>query len=191
MLVKNIINMHINYPWNICRWSVTKCSDRVNLWSYVWRINLTKSSQTLNNKFPPEWVPTLSRWGLRSRGGGALKRTISSWGQPKGTPQVTAWATVPRAAWRRGSFLAKSASWIPGALQVYTAKPRVIAALPGWKRTTKVLVGPQMGTKENRHKYEAVLQGVATLCSEQPKESKEDLGEEPVEAQPQEPKKSA
>jgi hypothetical protein len=48
-----------------------------------------------------------------------------------------------------------------------------------------------MGTKENRHKYEAVLQGVATLCSEQPKESKEDLGEEPVEAQPQEPKKSA
>ena len=46
-----------------------------------------------------------------------------------------------------------------------------------------------MGTKENRHKYEAVLQGVATLCSERPKESKkEDLGKEPAEAQPQEPK---
>jgi hypothetical protein len=45
-----------------------------------------------------------------------------------------------------------------------------------------------MGTKGNRQKYEAVLQGVATLCSERPKESKEeDLGEEPVEAQPQEP----
>jgi hypothetical protein len=46
-----------------------------------------------------------------------------------------------------------------------------------------------MGTKENRRKYEAVLHGVATLCSERPKESKkEDLGEEPDEAQPQEPK---
>ena len=57
------------------------------------------------------------------------------------------------------------------------------------KRTTAVLVGPEMGTKENRRKYEAVLQGVATLCSERPKESKkEDLGKEPAEAQPQEPK---
>ena len=46
-----------------------------------------------------------------------------------------------------------------------------------------------MGTKENRHKYDAVIQGVATLCSERPKKSKEeDLGKEPVEAQPQEPK---
>jgi hypothetical protein len=46
-----------------------------------------------------------------------------------------------------------------------------------------------MGTKENRYKYEAVLQGVATLCSERQKESKkDDLGEEPAEAQPQEPK---
>ena len=44
-----------------------------------------------------------------------------------------------------------------------------------------------METKDNRHKYEAVLQGVATLRSEQPKESKmEDLAEEPTEAQPQE-----
>jgi hypothetical protein len=46
-----------------------------------------------------------------------------------------------------------------------------------------------MGTKGNRHKYEAVVQGVATLCSERPKETKkEDLGEEPAEAQRQEPK---
>ena len=46
-----------------------------------------------------------------------------------------------------------------------------------------------MGIKENRHKYEAAVQGVATLCSERPKESKkEDLGKEPAEAQPQEPK---
>jgi hypothetical protein len=44
-----------------------------------------------------------------------------------------------------------------------------------------------METKENKNKYEAVLQGVATLCSEQPKESKkEDLGKQPAEAQPQE-----
>jgi hypothetical protein len=44
-----------------------------------------------------------------------------------------------------------------------------------------------METKENKNKYEAVLQGVATLCSERPKESKEeDLGKEPAEAQPQE-----
>jgi hypothetical protein len=50
-------------------------------------------------------------------------------------------------------------------------------------------LGPKLETKENRHKYEAVLKGVATLCSERPKESKkEDLGEEPAEAQPQEPK---
>jgi hypothetical protein len=46
-----------------------------------------------------------------------------------------------------------------------------------------------METKEIRRKYEAVLQGVPTLCSERPKESKkEDLGEEPAEAQPQETK---
>ena len=42
--------------------------------------------------------------------------------------------------------------------------------------------GTNMATKEV-----AVLQGVATLCSERPKESKkEDLGKEPAEAQPQE-----
>jgi hypothetical protein len=46
-----------------------------------------------------------------------------------------------------------------------------------------------MDTKDNQHKYEAVLQGMATLCSEQVKESEmEDLGEELAEAQPQEPK---
>jgi hypothetical protein len=96
---------------------------------------------------------------------------------------------MPRAAWRRGSCVANGASWIPSALQEYIAKPCVIAALPGRKCITAVLVGPQMGTKENRHKYEAVLQGVATLCSERPKESKtKDLGEQPAEAQPQEPK---
>jgi hypothetical protein len=44
-----------------------------------------------------------------------------------------------------------------------------------------------METKEIENRYEAVLQGVATLCSERPKESKkEDLGKEPAEAQPQE-----
>ena len=57
------------------------------------------------------------------------------------------------------------------------------------KRTTAVLVGPEMGTKENRRKYEAVLHGVATLCSKRPKESKEeDLGEEPAETQPKTPR---
>jgi hypothetical protein len=44
-----------------------------------------------------------------------------------------------------------------------------------------------METKEIENRYEAVLQGVATLCSERLKESKkEDLGKEPAEAQPQE-----
>jgi hypothetical protein len=44
-----------------------------------------------------------------------------------------------------------------------------------------------METKENENRYEAVLQGVATLCSKRPKESKkENLGKEPAEAQPQE-----
>ena len=67
--------------------------------------------------------------------------------------------------------------------------PGVYCQAPGNRGTTAVLVGPKMGTKENRRKYEAVLQGVATLCSERPKESKkEDLGKEPAEAQPQEPK---
>ena len=42
-----------------------------------------------------------------------------------------------------------------------------------------------METEENKNRYEAVLQGVATLCSERPKESK-DLGKQPAEAQPQE-----
>jgi hypothetical protein len=44
-----------------------------------------------------------------------------------------------------------------------------------------------METEENKNRYEAVLQGVATLCSERPKESKkENLGKQPAEAQPQE-----
>jgi hypothetical protein len=42
-----------------------------------------------------------------------------------------------------------------------------------------------METKEIENRYETVLQGVATLCSERPKESKEDLGKEPAEVQPQ------
>jgi hypothetical protein len=44
-----------------------------------------------------------------------------------------------------------------------------------------------METKEIENRYEAVLLGVATLCSERPKQSKkEDLGKEPAEDQPQE-----
>ena len=41
--------------------------------------------------------------------------------------------------------------------------------------------------RQNQNKHEALLQGVATLCSERPNESKtDDLGEEPAKAQPQE-----
>jgi hypothetical protein len=41
--------------------------------------------------------------------------------------------------------------------------------------------------RPNQNKHEAVLQGVATLCSKRPKESKtDDLGEKPATAQPQE-----
>jgi hypothetical protein len=44
-----------------------------------------------------------------------------------------------------------------------------------------------METEVNQNKYEAVLQGVVTLCSERPKESKaDDLGKGPPKAQPQE-----
>ena len=45
--------------------------------------------------------------------------------------------------------------------------------------------GTEMDTEVNQNKHEAALQGVATLCSEQPKESKIDnLGKGPVKVQP-------
>ena len=47
--------------------------------------------------------------------------------------------------------------------------------------------GTGMDTEVKQNKYEAVLQGVATLCYERPKESNtDDLGEGPLKAQPQE-----
>ena len=71
--------------------------------------------------------------------------------------------------------------------------PGVYSQAPGNRDSARVkphncgTCGTEMDTEVNQNKHEAVLQGVATLCSERPKESKtDDLGKGPAKAQPQE-----
>jgi hypothetical protein len=65
--------------------------------------------------------------GLNLRSGGVIKWVPSR----KGSPQATVYATVPMTARRRRSCFVNGASWIPGALEEYIVKPRVIVAQPG------------------------------------------------------------